>query len=284
MCVELTSRGAVAEIQSLADAVAATVHDGDCVAIEGFTHLIPVAAGQEIIRQGRKDLTLVRLTPDIVFDQMIGTGCARKLIFGWGGNPGVGSLHRFRDAVENGWPSPLELEEHSHAGLTNRFVAAAAGLPFAVLRGYFGTGLMGRHDSVKTVACPFTGETLAAVPALHPDVTILHAQQADRSGNVLMWGITGINKEAALAASRVLVTVEEVVDRLAAVPGGVVLPSWVIDSVAEVPGGTYPSYTAGYSERDNDAYVRWDAISRDRDTFRSWIDQHVMHATAAVHW
>jgi glutaconate CoA-transferase subunit A len=274
----------VAEIQSLAEAVAAVVHDGDCVAIEGFTHLIPVAAGQEIIRQGRRDLTLVRLTPDIVFDQMIGTGCARKLIFGWGGNPGVGSLHRFRDAVENGWPVALELEEHSHAGLTNRFVAAAAGLPFAVLRGYFGTDLMGRHGAIKEVRCPFTGETLAAVPALHPDVTILHAQQADRSGNVLMWGITGINKEAALAASRVLVTVEEVVDQLSPVPGGVFLPAWVVDAVAEVPGGTYPSYTAGYSERDNDAYVRWDAISRDRATFLNWIDEHVMGATTGVRW
>ncbi len=269
----------MAEIESLANAVAAVVHEGDCVAIEGFTHLIPVAAGHEIIRQGRKGLTLVRLTPDIVFDQMIGMGCASKLVFGWGGNPGVGSLHRLRDAVENGWPNPIELEEHSHAGLTNRFVAAASGLPFGVLRGYFGTSLMGRNESIKQLNCPFTGETLAAVPALHPDVTIIHAQQADRHGNVLMWGITGVNKEAALAASRVLVTVEEIVNKLTLVPGGVVLPNWVVDYVAVAPRGTYPSYTTGYSDRDNDAYVRWDAISRERDTFLTWIDEHVMSPT-----
>ena len=274
----------MAAIQSLADAVATLVHDGDCVAVEGFTHLIPVAAGQELIRQERRDLTLVRLTPDIVFDQMIGMGCARKLIFGWGGNPGVGSLHRFRDAIENGWPSPVELEEHSHAGLTNRFVAAASGLPFAVLRGYFGTSLLERSPTVQPIACPFTGETLAAVAALHPDVTIIHAQQADRRGNVLMWGITGVNKEAVLAAKRVLVTVEEIVDELTPPAGGVVLPTWVIDAVAEAPGGTFPSYTAGYSERDNDAYVRWDAVSRDRDTFVGWMQEHVMRSTQPVAW
>ncbi|MGH9043431.1 MAG: CoA transferase subunit A, partial [Acidimicrobiales bacterium] len=186
----------MAEIQSLSEAIADLVNDGDCVAVEGFTHLIPVAAGQEIIRQRRRDLTLVRLTPDIVFDQLIGTGCAKKLLFGWGGNPGVGSLHRFRDAIENGWPRPLEIEEHSHAGLTNRYVAAACGLPFAVLRGYSGTDLVARAPYLRTIDCPFTGEKLAAVEALHPDVTIIHAQQADRRGNVLMWGITGVNKEA----------------------------------------------------------------------------------------
>ena len=272
----------VAEIQSLAQAVSTLVHDGDCVAVEGFTHLIPVAAGQEIIRQGRRDLTLVRLTPDIVFDQLIGMGCAKKLVFGWGGNPGVGSLHRFRDAVENGWPHQLEIEEHSHAGLTNRYVAGASGLPFATIRGYFGTGLMGRTETVKSVVCPFTGEELAAVAALRPDVTIVHAQQADRDGNVLMWGITGVNKEAVLAAERVLVTVEEVVDHLEQRPGGVFLPSWVIDSVAEAPGGSYPSYTSGYYERDNSAYVRWDAISRDREAFVAWIEEHVLAAPAGV--
>ena len=270
----------MAEIQSLAEAVSLLVHDGDCVALEGFTHLIPVAAGQEIIRQRRRELTLVRLTPDIVFDQMIGMGCARKVIFGWGGNPGVGSLHRFRDAIEHGWPHPIEIEEHSHAGLANRFAAAASGLPFAVLRGYFGTGLMGRLDTVRPVTCPFTGESLAAVAALHPDVTIIHAQQADRDGNVLMWGITGVNKEAVLAAARVLVTVEEIVDELKPPAGGVVLPSWVVDSVATAPGGTYPSYTAGYSVRDNAEYLRWDAISRDRDAFVAWIEEHVMRGSA----
>ncbi len=272
----------MAQIQTLAEAVGNLVNDGDCVALEGFTHLIPVAAGQEIIRQGRRDLTLVRLTPDIVFDQLIGMGCAKKLVFGWGGNPGVGSLHRFRDAVENGWPHPLEIEEHSHAGLTNRYVAGASGLPFAVLRGYFGTDLMGRTETVKQVVCPFTGEELAAVAALRPDVTVIHAQQADHQGNVLMWGITGVNKEAVLAAERVLVTVEEVVDRLDPRPGGVLLPTWVIDAVAEAPGGTYPSYTAGYYERDNSAYVHWDTISRDRETFLTWMDEHVLGGSMAV--
>jgi glutaconate CoA-transferase subunit A len=271
----------MADIVGLSEAVATLIHDGDCVSMEGFTHLIPFAAGHEVIRQGRRDLTLVRLTPDVIFDQLIGTGCASKLIFAWGGNPGVGSLHRFREAVEQGWPVPLELEEHSHAGLTNRYVAGASGLPFAVLRGYFGTGLVDQNDQIKTITCPFTGETLAAVPALTPDVTIIHAQQADHDGNVLMWGITGVQKEAVLAASRVIVTVEEIVDRLEPRPGGVLLPSWVITAVAAVPGGSHPSYTAGYSQRDNGFYVAWDPISRDREAFGRWIDEHVLDAVPA---
>jgi len=268
----------MADIVGLSEAVASLVHDGDCVSMEGFTHLIPFAAGHEVIRQGRRDLTLVRLTPDVIFDQLIGMGCASKLIFAWGGNPGVGSLHRFREAVEQGWPAPLELEEHSHAGLTNRYVAGASGLPFAVLRGYFGTGLMEVNDNIKAIACPFTGEQLAAVPAINPDVTIIHAQQADRDGNVLMWGITGVQKEAVLAASRVIVTVEEIVDRLEPRPGGVLLPSWVLTAVAVAPGGSHPSYTAGYSQRDNAFYVDWDPISRDREAFVRWMDEHVLAA------
>jgi len=239
---------------SLAPAVEALVNDGDTVALEGFTHLIPHAAGHEIIRQGRRDLTLVRLTPDIVFDQMIGMGCARKLIFSWGGNPGVGSLHRFRDAVEHRWPAPIEIEEHSHAGLTARYVAGASGLPFAVLRGYRGTGLPGHTPTIAPVTCPFTGEELAAVPALRPDVGIIHAQQADRAGNVQMWGITGVQKETVLASARSLVTVEEIVEELELRPGGVILPSWVVSIVAHVPGGAHPSYAAGYSTRDNAFY------------------------------
>jgi len=271
----------VAKIQGLAQAIEDLVHDGDCVAMEGFTHLIPVAAGHEIIRQGRKDLTLVRLTPDIVFDQLIGMGCAKKLVFGWGGNPGVGSLHRFRDAIETGWPVPLEIEEHSHAGLTNRYVAGASGLPFAILRGYFGTGLMDRTETVKTVQCPFTGEKLAAVAALNPDVTIIHAQQADRAGNVQYWGITGVQKEAVLAATRSVVTVEEIVDVLEPRPGAVLLPTWAVGYVAVAPGGSHPSYALGYSIRDNDSYVAWDAISRDRDAFGRWLDEHVYQEGAA---
>ena len=262
----------MAQIVSLAEAVAEAVHDGDVVAMEGFTHLIPVAAGREIIRQGRRELTLVRMTPDIVYDQLIGAGCARKLVFSWGGNPGVGSLHRFRDAVTSSWPVPLELEEHSHAGMANRYVAGASGLPFAVLRGYAGTDLVNQTGSIRTVTCPFTGEELAAVPALNPDVTIVHAQRADREGNVQMWGITGVQKEAVLAAKRSVVTVEELVDHLDPVPGAVVLPAWVVTYVAEVPGGAHPSYAQGYSERDNAYYKTWDAISRDRDEFTRWVE------------
>ncbi|MFE0025338.1 CoA transferase subunit A [Amycolatopsis sp. NPDC059021] len=261
----------MAELLSLSEAVRRLVHDGDTVALEGFTHLIPVAAGHEIIRQHRRDLTLVRMTPDIVYDQLIGAGCARKLIFSWGGNPGVGSLHRFRDAVQHAWPVPLEIEEHSHAGMANRYVAGASGLPFAVLRGYTGTDLAAQTETIKPITCPFTGEKLTAVPALNPDVSIVHAQRADRAGNVQLWGITGVQKEAVLAAKRSIVTVEEVVDALEPRPGALVLPSWAVTAVAEAPGGARPSYAAGYYERDNDAYQAWDAIGRDRDAFTGWL-------------
>src|ERR671913_1679992 len=214
-----------AEITSLTDAVADLVRDGDTVALEGFTHLIPVAAGQELIRQRKRDLTLVRMTPDVVYDQLIGAGCARKMIFSWGGNPGVGSLHRFRDAVEKGWPQPLEIEEHSHAGMANRYVSGASNLPFAVLRGYVGTDLPKVTSTIAPITCPFTGEELMAVPALNPDVAIIHAQQADRRGNVALWGITGIQKEAALSARRVIVTVEEGVEGFEPRPFQIVLPA-----------------------------------------------------------
>ena len=261
----------MATIVPLADAVAELVHDGDTVAMEGFTHLIPFAAGHEIIRQGRRGLTLVRMTPDVIYDQLIGAGCAAKLIFSWGGNPGVGSLHRFRDAVQQDWPTPLELEEHSHAGMANRYVAGASGLPFAVLRGYAGTDLVNETPTIKTITCPFTGEALTAVPALNPDVTVIHAQRADRAGNVQLWGITGVQKEAVLAARRSLVTVEEVVDTLDPRPGAVVLPAWVVTRVAVAPGGAHPSYAQGYSTRDNDFYRAWDEIGRDRETFARWL-------------
>jgi len=274
-------RTPAAMITSLHDAVAELVHDGDTVALEGFTHLIPVAAGHEIIRQGRRDLTLVRLTPDIVYDQLIGAGCVRKLIFSWGGNPGVGSLHRFRDAVEHDWPAPLELEEHSHAGLANAYVAAAAGLPFAVMRGYQGTDLVDRTESIAPIECPFTGEGLTAVRALELDVAIVHAQRADHDGNVQMWGLTGVQKEAVLAAERSLVTVEEVVDELDPRPDAAVLPHWVVDRVSAVPQGARPSYAHDYYDRDNEAYRAWDAISRDRERFAQWLSQDVMAATGA---
>jgi len=264
----------MAEIASLSEAVAEFVRDGDTLALEGFTHLIPHAAGHELIRQGRRDLRLIRMTPDVIYDQLIGVGCARRLVFSWGGNPGVGSLHRLRDAVENGWPAPLELEEHSHAGMAAAYAAGAANLPFGVLRGYAGTDLAAR-TRIARITCPFTGEELTAVPAHRPDVGIVHAQQADSDGNVQLWGITGVQKEVVLASVRSIVTVEEVVERLEPRPGGVVLPSWVVGAVCLAPGGAHPSYAHGYYDRDNDFYVRWDEISRDRDTFAAWIDRHV---------
>ena len=264
----------MAEIVSLAEAVERAIHDGDAVAMEGFTHLIPFAAGHEVIRQRRRDLTLIRMTPDLIYDQLIGAGCVRKLIFSWGGNPGVGSLHRFRDAVEHSWPAALELEEHSHAGMANRYVAGASGLPFAVLRGYNGTGLE-TLSGVKPITCPFTGETLTAVSAIRPDVAVIHAQRADRSGNVQLWGIIGVQKEAVLASERSVVTVEEIVDELEPRPGAVVLPGWTVSFVAQAPGGAHPSYALGYSARDNDYYVAWDAIARERGTFTKWLEEQV---------
>lgn len=264
----------MAQITTLHDAVADLVHDGDTVALEGFTHLIPFAAGHEIIRQGRRDLTLVRMTPDVVYDQMIGAGCASKLIFSWGGNPGVGSLHRFRDAVEHGWPHPLEIEEHSHAGMAGRYVAGASGLPFSVLRGYVGTDLAKHTSTIATITCPFTGEQLTALPALRPDVGIVHAQQADRQGNVGIWGIQGVQKETVLASRASIVTVEEIVDELDP-RVTVMLPSWVVTAVAHVPSGAHPSYAHGYYERDNAFYREWDEISRDRDSFTRWVDDHI---------
>jgi len=265
----------MAEVTSLPEAVAQLVSDGDALAIEGFTHLIPFAAGHEVLRQGRTDLELIRMTPDILYDQMIGMGVARKLVFSYGGNPGVGSLHRFRDAVEHDWPRPLELEEHSHAGMANRYAAGAARLPFAVMRGYVGTDLA-PIAGVAPITCPFTGEELIAVPALRPDVAIVHAQEADREGNVQLWGIPGVQKEAVLAADRALVTVERIVDELEPRPGGVVIPGWVIDAVAPAPGGSQPSYSLGITERDNDFYRFWDKLSRDRDDFVKWMREHVL--------
>jgi glutaconate CoA-transferase subunit A len=267
----------MAELASLADAVHSLVHDGDVVALEGFTHLIPHAAGHEVIRQERRELTLVRMTPDVIYDQLIGMGCARKLVFSWGGNPGVGSLRRFRDAVENGWPAPLELEEHSHAGMAAAYAAGASNLPFGVLRGYDGTDLAAR-TTVRPIECPFTGERLTAVPALRPDVGIVHAQRADRRGNVQLWGILGVQREVVLASRRSLVTVEEIVDELEPRPGATVMPGWVIDAVAVAPRGAHPSYAHGYYDRDNAFYVEWDSIAADRHRFRSWMDVNVLAA------
>ena len=262
----------------LREAIAQHVRDGQTLALEGFTHLIPFAAGHEIIRQGRCDLHLVRMTPDIVYDQMIGAGCARALTFSWGGNPGVGSLHRLRDAVEHGWPRPLAITEHSHAGMAAAYTAGASRLPFGLLRGYVGTDLPRANHGVRSVTCPYTGEVLATVPALRPDVTMLHAQKADARGNVLLRGIVGAQKEAALAADTLLVTVEEIVDELDAPMNALVLPHWVVTAVACVPGGAWPSYAQGYYARDNAFYQAWDDVSRERDSFTSWLDRHV-HGT-----
>lgn len=267
----------MAQFLSLRSAIEAHVHDGDTVALEGFTHLIPFAAGHEIIRQRKRNLTLIRMTPDLIYDQMIGMGCARKMVFSWGGNPGVGSLHRFRDAVENQWPGPLELDEHSHAAMANGYAAGAAGLPCAIFRGYLGTGLSAANPNIRFVECPFTGEKLAAVPSLRPDVGIVHAQRADSAGNVLLQGIVGVQKEVVLASTRSIVTVEEIVEDLQAPsPNSVILPGWTITAVVEVPGGAHPSYAAGYYDRDNPYYLAWDGIARDRDTFLAWMDENVL--------
>lgn len=272
---------------SLHDAIAAYVPDGSTVALEGFTHLIPFAAGHEIIRQGKRDLTLIRMTPDLIYDQLIGMGCVRKLIFSWGGNPGVGSLHRLRDAVEHGWPQPLQLEEHSHAAMANAYAAGAAGLPCAIFLGYQGSDLVGVNPNIRFVTCPFTGEQLAAVPAIRPDVAIIHAQRADRQGNVLIEGITGVQKEVVLAAKQAVVTVEEIVDDLHTPSlNSTVLPSWTVSAVVAAPNGARPSYAHGYYKRDNAFYTAWDTIARDRAHFQRWIEEHVLHqrqaATAAL--
>jgi glutaconate CoA-transferase subunit A len=267
----------MARFLTLAEAVEAMVRDGDSVAMEGFTHLIPFAAGHEVIRQGRRRLTLIRMTPDLIYDQLIGMGCAERLVFSWVGNPGVGSLHRFRDAYANGWPAPLAIEEHSHAAMANAYEAGAAGLPFAVLRGYLGVDLPKVNPNIRHVTCPFTGERLAAVPALRPDVAVVHALAADRAGNVLFAGIVGVQKEAVLAARRSIVTVEEIVDDLGPrSPNAVVLPSWTVGAIVCVPGGAHPSYAHGYYKRDNAFYKAWDAIARDRDGFLAWMKTNVL--------
>ena len=269
----------MSRVMSLAEAVSSTVKDGDTVAMEGFTHLIPHAAGHEIIRQGKKHLTLLRMTPDLIYDQMIGMGCADKVIFSWGGNPGVGSTHRFREAVEKDWPRPLEIEELSHAALANAYTAGASGLPFAVMRGFFGSDLPSYNKTIRFIDCPYTGERLATVPAVKPDCTVIHAQKADRKGNVLLWGIVGVQKEAVMAAKKAIATVEEIVDDLAAPPNAVVLPHWLLSAVAHEPGGAHPAYAQGYYKRDNAFYKAWDAISRDRQVFLDWMERHVL-ATA----
>lgn len=269
----------MSKVMSLEEAIAQNVHDGDFVALEGFTHLIPFAAGQEIIRQKKRNLTAVRLTPDLIYDQMIGAGCISKLIFSWGGNPGVGSLHRFRDAISNQWPCALEIEEHTHAGLTNRYVAGASGLPFAVMRGYAGTELVKNTNNVAFIDSPFSDEKLTAVASINPDVTIVHAQQVDRNNNVLMWGILGSSREAVFSAKRVVVTVEEIVEEFTPHVNSMIIPSMLINAIAVAPNGAAPSYASGYYERNNDEYIKWDEISKERDSFNNWLDKEIFGAT-----
>ncbi|MDU0342027.1 CoA transferase subunit A [Bosea rubneri] len=267
----------MAKFVSLQEGIEEVLRDGDSVSMEGFTHLIPHAAGHEAIRQGRKRLTLIRMTPDLIYDQMIGMGCAEKLVFSWGGNPGVGSLHRLRDAIENGWPHRLEIEEHSHAAMANAYEAGAANLPFAVFRGYKGVDLPKVNPNIRSVTCPYTGEVLATVPALRPDAAVIHALRADREGNVLLEGIVGVQKEAVLAAKRSLVTVEEIVEDFGPRnANAVILPAWTVTAIAHVPGGAYPSYAHGYYKRANEFYIGWDKIARERDSFLSWIKANVL--------
>jgi glutaconate CoA-transferase, subunit A len=266
----------VTEFLSLAEAVDRFVPDGAKVALEGFTHLIPFAAGHEIVRQSRRDLHLIRMTPDLVYDQLIGMGCATKLTFSWGGNPGVGSLHRLRDSIEQGWPHPLEIDEHSHAGMAAAYCAGASKLPFGVLRGYIDVDLASTNPAIRKVRCPYTGEELATVPAINPDVTVLHAQRADRKGNVAIQGIVGAQREAALAATCLIVTVEEIVDQLPPAMNGVMLPHWIVSAVVHCPGGAYPSYAQGHYARDNAFYRSWDGIARERDSFTKWMERHVL--------
>lgn len=273
----------MAKFQTIKEAVETCISDGDVVALEGFTHLIPHAAAHEIIRQGRKELTLIKMTPDLICDQMIGVGCAAKLVFSFAGNPGVGLLRRVRDAIENGWPNSIEIEEHSHAAMANAYEAGAANLPFAVFRGYKGTELVRVNPNIKTVTCPFSGEELAAVPAIRPDVAVIHAQKADRKGNILIEGILGVQKEAVLAAKRAIVTVEEMVRDFDGLhPNACVLPAWCVTSVVVIQGGAHPSYARGYYQRDNAFYIAWDEISADRERFLAWMDEHVMRADPGV--
>jgi glutaconate CoA-transferase, subunit A len=273
----------MAEFLSLHDAVARNLHDGDTVAFEGFTHLIPHAAGHEAIRQGFRDLTLIRMTPDIIYDQMIGMGMASRAIFSYAGNPGVGLLRRMRDAIENAYPRAIETVEHSHSAMAQAYEAGASGLPLAVFRGYKGADLPKVNPFIKTVRCPFTGEELAAVPSHRPDVTFIHAQKASEKGDVLIEGIIGVQKEAALSAKRVVVTVEEMTPDFNGLhPNLCVLPHWTIDAIAVVPGGAHPSYTYGYYARDNAAYLEWDRISSDREMFAAWMKQNVLDATPDV--
>jgi glutaconate CoA-transferase subunit A len=264
------------EFLNLKEAISKFVSPGMAIAMEGFTHLIPHAAGQEIIRQNIRHLSLIRMTPDIIYDQMIGMGSADKVTFSWGGNPGVGSLHRFRDAYQKDYPHKITFVEHAHAAMANAYAAGASGLPCAAFKGYQGTSYPEVNSNIRFMECPFTGERLTLVPSIQPDLTIVHAQKADKIGNIWLKGIIGVQKEAILSAKRSLVTVEEIVDHVDEDQGGIVIPRWVIDAVSLVPKGAFPSYTEGYYNRSNDFYIKWDKISADRNNFKEWMDKFIL--------
>jgi glutaconate CoA-transferase subunit A len=261
---------------SLHDAIASLVRDGDSVAIEGFTHLICFAAGHEIIRQGRRDLELIRMTPDLIYDQMIAAGVARKLVFGWLGNPGVGSLHCIRRVTEGPAPA-LELEEYSHFGMVGRYTAGATSLPFYPLRSYEGTDMPRVNPAIRPLQSPYGDGSVYVVPPINPDVTIIHAQRADAAGNTQVWGLMGSQKEAAFAASRVIVVVEELVEEsvIRADPNRTLIPSRIVDAVVVEPLGAHPSFAQGYYDRDNTFYVEWDAVARDPERTTAWLDEFV---------
>jgi glutaconate CoA-transferase subunit A len=258
-------------------AIADHVHDGDTVAIEGFTAFICFSAAHEIIRQGRRDLTLCRMTPDLIYDQMVAAGCARKMVFSYLGNPGVGSLHCIRRAVEKGIPHPLDLEEYSHFGMVGRYMAGAARLPFFPLRSYLGADQPAVNPRIQSVDSPYGDGPIAVVPPLNPDVAIIHAQRADASGNTQIWGLLGVQKEVAFAARRVVVVVEEIVDEdvVRSDPNRTVIPALIVDAVVHQPYGAHPSYAQGYYDRDNAFYLDWDRISRDEAATRAWLDEFV---------
>ena len=265
------------KLMEMEQAISRFVHDGDVIVIEGFTHLICFAAAHEIIRQRRRELTLCRLTPDLIYDQLIGAGCARKLVFSWAGNPGAGPLYALRRAVESGIPNRLELEEYSHYGMVARLTAGAARLPFYPLRNYMGSDLPRVNSQIKKVACPFTGEELAAVPALNPDTAIIHAQRADQNGNAQIWGLIGVQKEAAFASRNTIVVAEDIVDEsvIRSDPNRTLIPGLIVDAVVHEPFGCHPSYTQGYYDRDNDFYLRWREISKDVVQFNSYLDEWI---------
>jgi glutaconate CoA-transferase, subunit A len=265
------------KFMAMEEAISRFVHDGDVIVIEGFTHLICFAAAHEIIRQRRRELTVCRLTPDLIYDQLIGAGCVRKLVFSWAGNPGAGPLYALRRAVEHGIPNPLELEEYSHYGMVARLVAGAARLPFYPLRNYMGSDLPRVNPQIRKVSCPFTGEELAAVPALNPDTAIIHAQRADENGNAQIWGLLGVQKEAAFASRNTIVVAEEIVPErvIRSDPNRTLIPGLIVKAVVLEPFGCHPSYAQGYYDRDNEFYIRWREISKDVAQFNSYLDEWV---------